>query len=54
MKFMKTIFDSRVNTSIGVFATANQYLFMYQWAKERGYIPLMDWETIYNFKKRKR
>lgn len=37
----------------GVFAVANQYLFMYQWAKERGYIPLMDWETIYNFKKRK-
>lgn len=37
----------------GVFATANQYLFMYQWAKEMGYIPLMDWETIYNYKKRK-
>ena len=36
----------------GVLATANQYLFMYQWAKERGYIPLMDWETIYNYKKR--
>lgn len=36
----------------GVFATANQYLFMYQWAKENGYIPLMDWETIYTYKKR--
>lgn len=37
----------------GVFAVANQYLFMYQWAKERGYIPLLDWESIYNYKQRK-
>lgn len=37
----------------GLFCVANQYLFMYQWAKERGYIPLMDWESIYNYKERK-